>query len=355
MRIAYVCYWSVFRNDGVAKKVTTQVRHWRSAGHETEVFALSPRRGEMTGQAWRARPFLFSGAAGRTGAAVRLLRELRRFRPDLVYLRYDLLPPPLHILPRFFTTIVEVNSDEHAEYRHRRGRRALAAALYGHANSAFLLGRSAGFVCVTNELVRLVAGQGKPTIVIANGVELDEIEPLPPEPNGRPTLAFSGTPGQPWHGVDKLIELAAACPELDVVLLGVDGSDALPPNVTAPGYLDRSRYKPLLARAHAAMGSAALHRNAMTEGSPLKVREYLAYGLPVILPYEDTDLAGLDDWFVLRLPNSERNLLEHAQEIARFVTAARGKRVPREQVAPLIDAGMKESRRLEFFERVSHS
>lgn len=36
------------------------------------------------------------------------------------------------------------------------------------------------------------------------------------------------------------------------------------------------------------IGTLALHRKNMTEASPLKTREYLAHGFPVIIGYKDT-------------------------------------------------------------------
>jgi glycosyltransferase involved in cell wall biosynthesis len=345
MRIAYVCYWNVYRLDGVARKITTQVEHWRRAGHEAEVFALTPARGGE--QRWPAHPFPFRGPAGRVLAATRLLGALRRFRPDVVYLRYELLPPPLHLLTRLHSTVVELNSDEHAEYR-LRARRQRLADRYGRWNWRTLFRSAAGVVSVTEELVRLVEPYGRPTVVIANGIELAEIEPLPPSTSTRPTLVFSGTPGQAWHGVDKLVALAEAAPELDVILLGLEPRPSLPPNLEAHRYLAREEYEPLFRRADAALGTAALHRKGMNEACALKVREYLAYGLPVVLPYEDTDLVGLDDWFLLRVPNEERNLVDHAGEIVAFVRGVHGRRVPREAVGERIGAEAKERRRLAF-------
>jgi glycosyltransferase involved in cell wall biosynthesis len=347
MRIAYVAYWNAFVLDGVARKIGTQAAHWRRAGHDVEIFVLSPA-GDAARQQWHARAHTFSSIAGRPAAAVSLLRDLAGFRPDVVYLRYDLLPPPLHVVMRRHPTVVELNSDEQREYAFRRPVAARLSHLYGRWNWQHLFRRAAGIVSVSNELLALVAGFGRPTTAIGNGVELDGIDPLPAEAEGPPRLVFSGTPGQPWHGVDKIVDLAARRPDLEVTLLGTGPDDRFPPNVQAHGYLDRASYVPLLAGADAGFGSAALHRNGMAEASPLKVREYLAYGLPVIVPYTDTDLRGLDAWWLLDLPNAESNLVDAADRIARFAREARGRRVPRDAVADRIGAAAKESARLDF-------
>jgi hypothetical protein len=91
----------------------------------------------------------------------------------------------------------------------------------------------------------------------------------------------------------------------------------------------------------------------MDEASPLKVRRYLEFGLPVILGYTDTDLAGVSDWWVLRLPNTPANVVDSLEEIRAFVFATRGRRVPRSAVEPLVGAGTKETARLRFLSEVA--
>ena len=90
----------------------------------------------------------------------------------------------------------------------------------------------------------------------------------------------------------------------------------------------------------------------MDEACPLKVRRYLEYGLPVLLGYRDTDLDAVDSWWLLRLPNTEENVVTSLAEIDSFVARARGRRVPREEVEPLISAAAKETARLAFFDEV---
>jgi len=88
----------------------------------------------------------------------------------------------------------------------------------------------------------------------------------------------------------------------------------------------------------------------MEEASPLKVREYLAYGLPVIIGYKDTDFHE-DVPFILRLPNSEDNIEANLSAIETFVHRWRNQRVPREAIAHL-DIKVKESQRIAFFQKI---
>jgi hypothetical protein len=88
----------------------------------------------------------------------------------------------------------------------------------------------------------------------------------------------------------------------------------------------------------------------MTEASPLKVREYLALGLPVILKYKDVDLESPEE-YVLQLPNDGRQLGDFSSEIRSFLHQWSSKRVLPSQITK-IDVAVKEEIRLGFFERV---
>jgi hypothetical protein len=151
-----------------------------------------------------------------------------------------------------------------------------------------------------------------------------------------------------------MLKLAELNPNWDFDLVGPDRSnvhDAAPANVNAHGYLSRADYEPLLANADVALGTLALRRNTMTEACPLKLREYLAYGIPTIIAYRDTDFPEPQP-FLLNLPNTEGTIEAHLEAVRAFVTRARGTRIPRSAIGQL-DIREKEGRRLSFLESLS--
>ena len=352
MKIAYVCYWNLLSKDGVAEKINAQANHWRRAGHVVDVFCLSRApRDHAGGEGWTL--FHFTSLTGRVAGTRRLVRAVRDYRPDLVYLRYDLfVPPPVSLLTDF-ASAVEINSDDRREALLRR-RRAVAAAWYNELNRRAILGNVAGAVCVTHELARspAFASFGKPTEVIANGVDLDRIRVSSAPSNERPRVAFLGSRAQTWHGVDKILWLASALPNVEFDIVGYDLRDLdgpVTPNVHARGVLSHEDYEAVLASSDVAIGTLALHRKEMTEACPLKVREYLAHGVPVVVAYDDTDFLGEDPWYMLRLPNEESNVRDHVGDFERFIERVRGRRVPRDEIAERVGAHAKEGRRLAFF------
>ena len=83
-------------------------------------------------------------------------------------------------------------------------------------------------------------------------------------------------------------------------------------------------YEAILASSDVALGTLALHRKGMSEAAPLKVREYLLRGIPVVIGYDDPDLADRP-WFVLQLPNTESNVRDAVAEIRARIVQARNR------------------------------
>jgi len=82
------------------------------------------------------------------------------------------------------------------------------------------------------------------------------------------------------------------------------------------------------------------------------VREALAYGIPIIIAYNDTDLDRVDLETILRIPNKEDNIIENAERIRQFAYDMMGKRVDIKNVAPHLDQHQKEKDRLSFMQSV---
>ena len=145
---------------------------------------------------------------------------------------------------------------------------------------------------VTRELARrpAIVGLDRPLSVLPNSIDLAAYPELPAPDNPSPRLVFIGSPRLAWAGVDKIARLAAHVPQwrFDVVGPAPAELSGAPANVFVHGPLERDAYLPLMAQADVAIGPLALHRKGLSEASALKVAEYLAYGIPVILGSAET-------------------------------------------------------------------
>lgn len=357
MRIAYVSlHWLRTLDSGVGKKIHRQIHAWENAGHEVRLFMhaalkeglANPLPGEII---YYTESNKIIGEWRRSLAIYPLLRAVQAFRPDLIYIRYGMYVYPVHRLAEIAPLVEEITTNDLSQHK----RLGILHSMYNRLTRGILIRKTSGLVCLSHELANAPfnAKYQKPTAVIGDGIDMENIQPLPPPDNVTPKIAFIGAPDSIWQGVDKLPFLARACPDLEIHIIGYSRLETvkeIPKNVYLYGYLDAKKYQKVLANMDCAIGSLALHRIQLNESSPLKTRECLAFGLPMILPYLDTDLHRLGADFILEIPNTETNIQTHANAIREFAYHMRGRRVNRQAIAHLSQAA-KEKERLSFFMR----
>jgi glycosyltransferase involved in cell wall biosynthesis len=297
-----------------------------------------------------------SREVSRSRTLAKMIAAVRQYEPDVIYLRFGMFAFPLQNLARVAPLVMEVNSNDLDENRSR------GPILYwiNRLARGYMFSHSAGWIAPSHEIEHLPVNRKftTPSCVISNGIDLDGYEILPPAGNRSPVLTLVGTPGMDWHGVDKLLWLAREYPELEIHIVGYsrhDLSEPIPANVSLHGYLQPAAVKQVLMKTDVAFGTLALHRKNMDEASPLKVREALAHGIPVVLGYQDTDLQGIRSDLFLFLPNTPDNISSHGKLVRDFAFRVQGKRVDRELIRPLIDGHDKEKNRLAFFEHIVKS
>ena len=102
-----------------------------------------------------------------------------------------------------------------------------------------------------------------------------------------------------------------------------------------------------LASCHVGVGTLALYRSSREEVSSLKVREYLACGLSLIMAHKDTDDRVNQLPQVLTIPNTAETVEESERDIAGFFDKIQSGDVERGSIDFISTAG-KEAERLAF-------
>ncbi len=281
------------------------------------------------------------------------MSRVRAWRPDVIYLRFNVYAYPLQRLFDIAPVILEVVTNDirqHAEL-------GKGYALYNQFTRNIALRKCSGLVCISQELAHsnALSHSQKPVIVIGDGIDLKKYSIFPAPANEQPHLVFIGSPGNSWHGVEKLVTLAEHCEDLIIDVLGyseIPEADDIPDNIKLHGYLSGQAYQNVLAQADAAISSLSLHSIGMEESSPLKTRECAAFGIPIILPYCDTDLDTIEHPCIFRIPNLPDNMQTHADLIGQFVRNMKGKRLDGEEIRNAINSQEKEQRRLLFFQQI---
>jgi glycosyltransferase involved in cell wall biosynthesis len=356
VKIAYLGQMAnVATENSISKKIRSQTTKWQQLGHTVKYFTLAPTINVWPGLAG-AEPFLLLKRNPWEWAvnSVRLCKHIYLWAPDIIYLRYANHAPGLPSLFRSIPTVAEINSDDTTEY-------ALTLSpyknLYHNLTRNRVLRSVGALLPVTNELASRLAHFAKPTLTIGNSIDLAGFPHQSSGPASDTRLVFIGSHGAPWHGLDRLAELARLLHSIKIDVVGYTPEEWRSENLSngggrlrLHGPMRRAGYESLLSQATAAIGTLGLYRKHMDEACPLKAREYLALGLPVIGAYQDTDIPPDADYF-LRLPNNSESLAPWRDRISTFIEYWRTRRVPRSAIAHL-DVSVKEAQRLAFMEKI---
>lgn len=164
-----------------------------------------------------------------------------------------------------------------------------------------------GVLGVTTEIAHFqvdTRAPGKQAGLYANGIALEAVELA----NDRRStdavnIVFMSNTFSAWHGLDRLVDAVRAALSIpDGFIVHVIGNltEVQKRQVSALGlrsnlfrlygFLGVDAYRDLIASADVGLGSLAMDRQNLTEGSTLKVREMLGMGLPVFSGHIDTAL-----------------------------------------------------------------
>ena len=357
MNIVYLVEWDFSTDSGVKRKVMEHAEIWESQGAKVCVIIVSPNycRCKIKNcysftSFLKYLPDSFIKTYGnKLLSTFKVINILKKLDPDVVYTRQAVWHPLLSYVFSKFPTVLELNTDDVNEIKLESKMKQFI----------YLLGRNkllhlcAAFVSVSNEIASIYKCYNKKTVTIANGFRLKEDflfrkKGKIKKENIRVQLVFCGTSNQGWHGTDKIVRLAHYFPQWDFHIIGEKFSD-VPSNIISYGFLPKTEVYEIYANMDVAISTLALHRKKMNEASPLKSREYLAFGFPIIAGYLDTDLDGKD--FVLNIGNYEENIEDNLDLIEQFVEKWRGLVVDKSEIVD-IDSYKKEYTRLDFFEYV---
>lgn len=270
---------------------------------------------------------LFGRLAARVQWPFRLIwasRDLGPARYGAVILRYPKLPFGWRtFLHRAGVPVItEHHTDEVAEIRGSGGWvRRVAAVVEGHLRAGFLR-RVSGVIGVTPEITRRVRAEAPraTAITITNGVDVEGVPPTGFVPFDGAVLRMAAVASEfvAWQGLDRLLNGMLTYPgavRLELVLIGavpeklkelVVRSNRRPGMaVHCPGPAYGPELDARLGSANLAIASLALFRKKMIQACPLKVREYMARGIPFIYGYEDPDLPEDGD-FAMKVPADDQ-------------------------------------------------
>lgn len=357
MKIAYIMKHDITKDSGVTKKVLDQVYEWKKQGNEVEVFCRVPQKGDSILS--YAKQYNQMGAVkDKLFLYDKLLKDLKAYKPDLVYIRFEIWTITYHNILSNYKTVFELNSynlcESFLRFREQKTLKLFVSFLMTWIINRYALKKVHGIIAVTTEIAREISNKfNMPVLCIPNSINLKNCKQIKRKKNAsaRIGLFFIGSANQSWQGVDIISDLAKIFPEYDFHIVGNEGKNT--GNLFWYGYLHQVQYLDILKKCHICIGTLALHRKKMREACPIKVREYLAYGYPVIIGYKDTAFVNIElPDYILKI-NTESNsvLPEDIKRIRIFSEQYSSFVVPNESL-DFIDSEKLEKDRVNFLKEL---
>jgi hypothetical protein len=367
MRFLYLIEWNFTGFSGVERKIGSQVTVWKKAGHTVRAVIIGKHRcideqlikdpdvdfWNIPSYSWMNK-LMLDQLIKQSYFILAFLKYLFTSF-DFVYYRQSTLSlAPLFALGR--KLIIDVNS---IDVEAKDGLKAIIEPVSKFYRT-FLFGRAKLVCFITNELNAYYQEKYKLAqencVVIGNGsansqFDVEAIQHYflnkAQKPRVKPCLLFvgSGDTEHYWHGYDKFIHIVAHFPEYDFLLVGEVGDQFKNhTNLTVINRMETADMPAIFFKADIGVGTLALHRKNMQEASPLKIAEYVFWGLPVITAYDDVNLKGLD--FNLELANIEDNIHPSSLEQIRAFVVKNASRILNEKERNLISMEYLESLRM---------
>ncbi|MBJ8082913.1 glycosyltransferase [Bacillus cereus group sp. N14] len=368
MKVAYLIVgMDVGKINGVNKKILSTIREWKKQGKDVRLVNIckSPKQihpdfKDLEGNILNV--FIKSNVERLFSKT--LFKEVYQWNPDVIYVRGIQYGAPFFKLYRDFTVIQEMNTNDLMEMRKFfiesmksfNFKKIISAGMYLSLRNTSLK-KITGFVLLNHELKKIIP-YNKPYTVVGDGIDLNKYRLIERENKIKEhkDIVFMCTATHEWYGLDKLFDIAKKNNMHKFHIIGLKKENVtykeIPSNIEFHGFLPEKEYKEILLTCDVAIASLSLHVIGMTEGSPLKVREYLAYRLPVITGFFDTDFMHRKDMFMLQLPSKENNVHENEEKIKDFIANSDQLKVNLKDIEHL-DYEYKESKRLQFFEEVN--
>jgi len=264
---------------------------------------------------WPFKPILLRSLYG-WFAAMRLSGQY-----DFVLVRHMTFDPFAFVFAPFVRQRVSVHHAKEIEelVLIARGWRGRVASFVERFAGAFAVRKTVGILGVTGEIARYerdLRAPGKPCASYPNGIDAAVVD-LAEDRRGEDSLSAIFICGRfsAWHGLDRLVRAVeqAECisDQLRIHLVGhipdhqralVEALDERRSVFVIHGFLEPGKYLDLLAAADIGIGSLALDRQNMRQGSTLKVSELLASGIPVYSGHEDAALPPDFPYYFVQLP-----------------------------------------------------
>ena len=267
---------------------------------------------------------------------VRFLNNLMKSY-DAVVVRYPTFDPVVVLFLKPGNLVWEHHTNDTEELRSASFLRFFLEKAF----RALMFRKSIAYTAISQEIVSSLSKpyEGRPGRLITNSLDfsayqISEESVLIPDPLQLEWVMVASTYSL-WHGLDRVLEalhririesalvfhIVGLVPE--ELRTKLESQDYTAPNIRLElhGRLSQEQLISLYQRCCLGIGSFGLDQIAMNEGAPLKIREYLACGLPV---YSGTIDSGLPEKFPYYFSQSSFSVSSAMEFVLRHKDSRRG-------------------------------
>jgi glycosyltransferase involved in cell wall biosynthesis len=249
-------------------------------------------------------------------------RLISSYDPDILIWRFNITSVPGVFNPKRIKPRVIFVSEHQAkeiEELHTSGIGTILSPLLRH-HALKVLKQVDAVIGVTQEITQYetsLAGKDILGYTFTNGIHVDK---YPLKPYRKPAenivkLLYVGSNTAHWHGLDRLLSGISSYQGKARVELHMAGTMSgsirklikslrIEHLVTCHGYTTGGELDMLFDLCDCAVGTLGMHRKNLSHGSTLKVREYMARGIPFVISHTDDDIPP-DSPFVLMAPPND--------------------------------------------------
>jgi hypothetical protein len=353
MKILYIANNNYSNNDGITKKILNQISIWRKYGHEVIVLNLSGKSlindkkfGIFT---FRKYNYIVS----RLISPRTVINYINYFCPDIIYVRYDSWYRLLQYISHKYKVVLEINTNQIGEYaflfKNKMSIKSFLRKIFVKIGYILLSNRVAGIIAVSPDAIldNIFSRIPCKKYIVPNSINIAEYPILKkPKNESKINFFFIGSEDQEWHGLDIIENLAAYFTDYEFHIVG-SFSKSKNRNIYYYGKLEESSYNSIMESCDICIGTLALFRKGMKFACPLKVREYLAKGFPVIIGYEEMiDLSVAP--FILKIDPLNINYIA----IDKFCKIYKDYIVSHNEILELIGSEKYERQRISIFKQI---
>lgn len=348
LRILYFFEWQGRGDAGVVQKVQNQIAAWKNLDVEVEIIFVTSAQNVKIDFHVPTHVFEFGSSAERLRARSNAMYFARFSRKGwIMYRRYALMTYSEIFTMAKNPTVIELNTNNDLFYR----RRSAFQYLWHIVQLTFIGHLAIGACAVTDEISRQNNQRFKRISTFTNGISLNNFRDATDSQESNKLIFLAGDDFA-WNGIEVLLQLATLLPKFKIDVFGINRSNVLNANIQFKEFIPSEELHEIFPEYLAGITTLQLENIGLSEAAPLKTRQYLLGGLPVIGRFSDS---GLDDvfphYFKITIEDVSNRITNHS-ELLRFLKKCAVREIKKSDLDS-IDSEKIESKRISFLREIT--